>query len=288
MIFGAGGILGNAFLTKLGNSGFGNGLSYRIFAFEHSRADITDPNHINPIMEYVRPSVVINCAAINDEDLCQEAKSGSFAVNAKGPQLLAESCKKFGAKFIHFSSASVFDGEHCNPYSERHTTKPVNILGQSKLSGEIAIKENADDYLIIRPGWVFSYENPSCIPTWISQAERNEEIAVIDDYYGSPTYVVDLVDATMDLITHDAKGIFHIANSEAASRQSFLEATLELSQLKTRVVAVKAESQKGFKAPVPKYTVLSSKKFSQLANRPMRSWVDALKHCLFNMHRYKP
>lgn len=284
MIYGAGGILGSAFLSKLGATSS----NYRLFAFEHQKADITDANHINPLMDYVRPTVVFNCAALNDEDLCQDAKAGAFSVNARGPQILAESCKKYGAKLVHFSSATVFDGNRCTPYSEKHATNPINIHGQSKISGEDAIKSCLDDYLIIRPGWVFSYEFPSCVPNWVSAAERGDEIAVLDDHLGSPTYAIDLVDATVDLLSHDAKGIFHFANEDAASRQSFVEATLELAGLKTKIVTVKPESQKFFKAPLPKYTVLSIKKYKQLASKDVRSWIDSLKHCLFYMQKYKP
>lgn len=284
MIFGSEGILGEAFLMKLAGMASNN----RVFYFPHKKADITEANHIGPLMEYVRPSIVINCAAVNDEDICQEAKQGAFQVNCKGPEILAEMSKKYGAKFVHFSSPCVFEGTHVGPYTERHTPKPVNILGQSKYAGEQAIRSACDDHLIIRPGWVFSYRNPSCIPTWIGQAERNEEIAVLDDQCGSPTYVVDLVEATLEMIFHDAKGIFHFANSDAASKESFAQATLEISQLKTHVVTVSQASQNFFKAPMPSHTVLSTRKYRQLVNREVRNWVDALKHCLFNMHRYKP
>lgn len=284
MVFGAEGILGEAFLSKL------NGMisSNRIFDFAHLEADITDANQINPIMEYVRPSIVINCAAVNDEDICQEAKQGAFQVNGRGPEILAEACKKYGSKLIHFSSPMVFDGIHMLPYTERHSCRPTNILGQSKVAGEQAIKEIMDDYLIIRPGWVFSYRDPSCVATWISQAERGEDIAVLDMQSGSPTYVVDLVEAALDLVYHDARGIYHFANADAATRQSFAEAVLGITQIKAKVVSVSPDTQRFFKAPMPQYTVLSTKKYRQCVNKEIRSWLDALKHCLFNMRRYKP
>jgi dTDP-4-dehydrorhamnose reductase len=283
MLFGSDGILGKAFSRKIGATS----TDYRLFMFDHARADITNPNHINPLMEYVRPTVVINCAAINDEDLCQDAKSGAFSVNAKGPAILAEACEKYGAKLVHFSSASVFDGKRHTPYSEKNIIKPVNILGESKASGEDAIKNAINDYLIIRPGWVFSYDSPSCITSWIELAEKEQEIAVLDDHIGSPTYAVDLVDATLDLISRDAKGIFHIANSDAATVYRFVESTLALSDLRTKVITV-PEAQSFFKAPMPRYTVLSTKKYSQLAGKELRPWLEALKHCLFYMERYKP
>lgn len=284
MLFGSEGVLGEAFLSKLGVMATNN----RIFHFPHREADITDHNQVNPIMEYVRPSIVLNCAAINDEDLCQDAKQGAFLINSRGPEILAESCKKYGAKLVHFSSSSVFDGTYKNPYTERHATKPINILGQSKVAGEQAIKAMMDDYLIIRPGWVFSYSMPSCVPTWIGQADRGDEIAVLDSQYGSPTYADDLVDCAFDLLFHDARGIFHFANSDAASRQSFADAAISLSKTKASIVGVSQDSQRFFKAPLPQFSVISTKKYRQLVKKDIRNWVDALKNCLFKMHRYKP
>lgn len=283
LVLGSAGILGNAFLNRLDAMSS----SYRVFEFIHEKVDITEPGEVNPVIEYIRPTVVINCAAINNEDFCQEAKSGAFRVNSKGPQVLAESCDKYGAKLVHFSSAHVFDGSRCTPYTERIKTNPINILGQSKISGEEAIKKTTDNYLIVRPGWVFSADY-SWVTEWIAAAERDEPIAVIEDEIGSPVYAPDLVDATLDLLAREAKGLFHVSNSNAATRAQVLEATLELSNIKTKVERVTLESQKLFKAPLPRYTCLSNKKYNQFVGKEIRSWTDALKHCLFTMQKYRP
>ena len=284
ILFGTGGLLGNAFLGKMSESID----PHRIFTFDHKQADITDPNQISPLLEYIRPTVVINCAAVNDEDICEDAKTGAFNVNSRGPQYLAEACKKYTAKFVNFSSCTVFDGSRNTPYNERHTTKPINVHGQSKVSGEQAIRDVSEDHLIIRPGWVFHCNYQNCVTNWVSQGERGEEIAVLDDTIGSPTYAPDLVDATLNLIRVNATGTFHFSNSDAASRQTLAEATLDLAKIRSRVVAVKPETQTYWKAPTPKYSVLSTKKYSQATQMEVRTWLDALKHCLFSMNRYKP
>lgn len=283
MLLGAGGLLGAAFQTKLS----GNVERHRIYAFDHSQADIVDPNQINPLLEYVRPTVLINLAAVNDEDICEEAKAGAFKVNCRGPQILAELCKKYGIKLIHFSSATVFDGVRTSPYSEKHPLAPINVHGQSKMSGEIAIKENTDDYLIIRPGWIFNFEGNNCMTQWMDLADKGEDIPVLDDMYGSPTYVPDLVDATLELISRDAKGIFHFANMDCVTMQGFAEAAVALSQTKAKVTPIGRDTQHWFKAPTPSYTALSTKKYSQTTGLEIRRWIDALKQCLFNMNHYK-
>jgi dTDP-4-dehydrorhamnose reductase len=285
MIFGASGILGSAFLSKFSSSNYNR---HRIFAFDHSKADITNPAHIGPLMEYVRPSVVINCAALNDEDLCQDAKTGAFLVNARGPRFLAEACHSYGAKLVHFSSPTVFDGEKATPYSENDCTRPVNIHGQSKISGEAAIAEVLNDHLIIRPGWIFHYEGANCVDTWVARAERQEDVAVLENHYGSPSFAPDIVEGVIELISRDARGVFHVANMDAASEESFCEAVLSLAHLRSNILTVSQKSQKWLKAPTPKYTVLSTKRYSVVTGKPMRPWIDALKHCLFSMNHYRP
>lgn len=284
LLFGAGGVLGGAFLKKLSGTSYG----HRVFAFDHQKADITDPGQILPIIEYIKPTCLINLAAVNDEDICEEAKAGAFNVNSRGPQLLAEACKKNDIKLVHFSSPTVFDGTRCTPYSERHNIKPINVHGQSKASGEIAIRQTTDNYIVIRPGWIFHYEGNNFLPHWIAQAERNEEIAVLEDHIGSPTYAVDLADATFELIDRDVRGIFHFANSDAATKQQFAEAVMALSKLNGKIVSVNEESQKWFKAQTPKYTALSTKKYSQTVGKEVRPWLEALKHCLFSMNHFNP
>lgn len=285
LIFGAGGLLGNALLTQLSNASIDQ---HRVFSFDHEKADITDPNQITPLLEYVRPTVVVNCAAVNDEDICEDAKTGAFNVNSRGPQYIAEACKKFDAKFVHYSSSTVFDGSRCTPYNERHATKPISVHGQSKVSGEQAIREAYENHIIIRPGWVFHCNYGNCVTQWMSIGDKGEDVPVLDDSHGSPTFASDLADATINLLNCDVKGTFHFANSDAATRQSFAEATLELSKIKAQVVTVSRESQKYWKAPSPPYSVLSCRKYAQVTGETPRSWLDALKHCLFSMNRYKP
>jgi dTDP-4-dehydrorhamnose reductase len=286
MIFGSGGLLGRAFAYKLSTTPLSQ--HHRIFSFDHKMGDVTNSTIVDSIMEYVRPSIVIDCAAINDEEICEQAKTGAFSVNSRGAQNLAESCHKYGAKMVYFSSATVFDGTKMTPYNERNIIRPINVHGQSKASGENAIKVTTDDHLIIRVGWLFHHDAENCVTTWLEMADEGKEIPVIDDCHGSPTFVPDLVEATMELLLADAKGTFHVANADAATRQGFLEATLELANLHAKIVPVSSETQKGWKTLGPPYSVLSTQKYSLTTKKALRPWHNALKQCLFNMNRFKP
>lgn len=278
MLFGIGGLLGNAVYARLCEKT----TDYRIFSFDHIRADITNREHIEPLFAYVRPTVVINCAAINDVEICEQAKEGAFRVNFIGPQILAEECDKYHAKLVHVSAATVFDGKHCHPYSERSRTDPLTIHGKSKLEGEKAIMDAMGNYLIIRPGWCFHSDGNNPITDWISRVERGLNVPVMTDCHVSPTYVPDLIDAVFELLDRDAKGIFHVANADAATCMSFAETMAGLAKLNANLTNIKLPFA------FPKYMVLSTKKYSLTTSGRLRPWGDALRQCLFNMHRYKP
>lgn len=284
MVLGVGGLVGDAFYTRL----YERTTEYRIFGFDHSRADISNRDHIGPLVSFIKPSVVINCAAVNDPEMCEEAKEGAYRVNAVGAQILAEECSKHGAKLVHVSACSVFDGKRASPYTERCKPEPLNIHGKSKYEGEKAIAKAIGDHLIIRPGWCFNFEGDNPITDWVARAERGLNIPVLSDCQGSPTYVPDLVDATLELIAKDAKGVFHVANSNAATWMSFAEAVVGLAKMNGNIVTTSEKFQSMFKAPIPRYTVMSTRKYSVTTGKEIRGWMEALKQCLFQMHRYKP
>lgn len=281
-IFGVESPAGEALATRIKASSE----AYRVFEFESEKANITLPEHVYPLLEYIRPTVVMNCYGL-DEDLCEDAKQGAFNVNSRGPKNLAEACKRYGAKLVHISSSGIFDGKSKAPYTEKAAAKPINVFGESKFSGEMAIKESCDDWLIVRPGWLFHYVNGTCVADWLSMADGGKEVPFLDGQSGSPTYAPDLAEATMGLVAKDAKGTFHIANSGVATRRQMVETTFSLAKARAQLVPVKAETQSFWKAPLPMNTVLSTKKYETVAGKPLRPWDNALKHCLFMMGRYQ-
>lgn len=285
MMFGIGGVLGNALYLKLSEKT----ASFRVFAFDRARADISNRTHLAPLIGYIKPTVIFNCAALNNLELCEDSQSAAYSANAVGARVIASECAKRGIKLVHFSSPYVFDGKRHSPYSEKCIPNPINIQGKSKLDGEKAIMDEMDNFLIVRPGWVFGEDGDSCVTDWITRGERGLNISVMDDAHGSPTYVGDLVNATLELVEQNETGVFHVANSDGATMESFAQTTLVMAKMNPSLVKpVPKKMKRWFKASIPNKLLLSSTKYSQKTGKKMRPWREALADCLLNMHRYKP
>jgi dTDP-4-dehydrorhamnose reductase len=277
VIFGRSGLLGREFHNKM--CAVVN--EYRVFGFDHSRVDITEREQVRDVLEYLKPTIVINCAAISDMSICEEAKAGAFLVNAKGPAVLAVECDAVGAKLVHMSSCCVFDGHRILPYSEKTTRSRTidSMLGKTRLAGEAAVAKACKNHLIIRPGWIFHEHGENYVTNWINTFPE----ILVEDCHGSPTYIPDLVDATIELLTWGAKGAFHVANSCSTTMQQFAETTAAYCNSNAKVAC-----KKRTKPNLPMYSVLSTKKYMQTTGNELRPWQDALKQCLFNMGLYKP
>jgi len=283
VIFGYQGLLGKAFYQRVS----GTIPDYRIFCFDHSHVDISNREHVREVLSFIEPTTVINCAGVSDPSICEVAKSGAFEVNAVGPKILAEECKRIGAKLVHFSSCHVFWGDRVRPYNELNKAMPINSLGKSKLEGERGIRTTLKNHLIIRPGWLFDSESPNFLTEWIERSQKGLSIDVPDDVYGSPTYVADVIQSVLDLLECDAKGIFHVANSDAASWKGFAEAVCGLMMARPIVTAFSGKRLISM-PPGPRYSVLSCRKLQSVVGKAVRSWDVALKQCLFQIGRYRP
>jgi len=279
-MFGSAGLLGRAMFERLCEVT----PEHRIFPFDHTHADISNKQHVKELVRYIEPTTVINCASISTPELCENAQAGAFETNSVGPKILAEECDRIGAKLVHFSTCSVFKGDRYRPYSERCKPSPVNAYGLSKLEGERSIQDIMSDYLIIRPGWIFHADAPNFLLDWVDRIDRRLTVTVDADVHGSPVFAMDLIDATKELIDRDAKGVYHVANSQAATWESLSDAFVQLIKGTGRIRA--KEVSQGLE--IPKYTVLSTKKYKSFTGISMRPWTYALKQCLFYMERYKP
>lgn len=282
-LFGCKGLIGTGFFSKLCEVI----PDFRIFSFDHAHVDVSNKRQVKEILDFIRPTVVVNAAGVSSPELCQQAVVGAYEANAVAPKCLAEVCSEIKAKLVHFSSYMVFNGRRFAPYTERCRPNPVNEVGRSKLSGEHEIRKAWSNHLIIRPGWAFSSEGPNPVPDWVDRMDKGLSIIVPPNIHGSPVFVPDLVDAVIELIDRDAKGTFHIANSNAATWESFAEAVLVLTKGKANVRCMSPLVQSKL-APIPRYSVMSCKKYTSTTSLEIRPWPSALKQCLFQMERYKP
>jgi dTDP-4-dehydrorhamnose reductase len=252
MLFGPTGMLGHALLDVFPQS----------LPVPHSIADIIDIDMLRKIIEKERPAIVINAAAYTDVDGCEDNPEYAYAVNGKGPGNLAEVCQDVGAILIHFSSDYVFEGTLAG-YSETAQPSPINIYGISKQMGEDAIMRKNDDYRIIRTSWLYGSHGKNFIDTIRSLSEKMDQVRVVNDQVGKPTYAVDLALKTREIISSNP-GIYHITNDGICSWFEFASACIP-----NAVPCTTAEFPR--KARRPARSVLLNTK-----TLPLRHWREAL------------
>lgn len=278
VIFGHGGTISNPIYDALPAKSKTSG--YKVFAFDHQRIDITDESHVYPILNYIKPKIVINCASYGCPESCESNKVKSFSVNSVGASICAEGCKRIGAQLVYISSSYVFDGTSKKPYSEHSKAKPVNIIGKSKLDAENKVMSASNKNLVIRTGWVFGNNGINFLTSMLSKASSGDVIDVISDCYGSPCYSVDLAKALVQLIDQDKSGIYNVCNTEKCSWADFAYAVAKYSKFDFKIKSWKFEEQKFIDFPMPKFTALSTHKYTKDTGKKMRSWKVALMECL--------
>ena len=233
----------------------------------HGRdVDITDETAVFSCITRAKPKVVLNAAAYTDVDGCEEDPGSAFRVNGEGPGYIAKACNAAGAVLIHYSTDYVFDGARPE-YYEEDTPHPINVYGESKLLGELRIREYTDDYRIIRTSWLFGRHGKNFVDTMIQLSRQMDQVRVVNDQIGRPTYTVDLAGKTADIIGGEP-GIYHITNDGRCSWFEFAEAIIG-----NAVPVSSAEFPR--KARRPAYSVLMNTRTS-----PMRHWKDALSEYL--------
>jgi dTDP-4-dehydrorhamnose reductase len=282
VIFGYEGVLGQAFLRKLGSVVS----PYKIFLLGHGHVDVSNRSQVREVLQYLKPTVVLNCAGVSELEVCERAAAGAMTINAIGSKVVAEEGNEIGAKVVSFSSFHVFGGNRLSPYTERCKPSPINVLGKTKAEGERYACGGNGDHLVIRPGWLFDSGPGGVMSDWLEQMDRGVSVSVRPNRHVSPVFLPDLVDTTLDLLDWDAKGIFHVANSDAAVLENVAQTVCELVRTERDAVTSSRESQ--FLAPFPEYSVLSCKKCESVTRVQLRPWMSALKQCLFEMKRYKP
>ena len=284
LVTGANGQLGNELRRSCRNY---PGLEF-IFT-DVDMLDITNPDAVSVFMEASKPAMVVNCAAFTDVDGAEENVKQARKVNALAPQVLAAACAMQNAFLIHISTDFVFDGESSLPYKEDDETNPLSVYGSSKLEGEEKIKSVFDDYLIIRTSWMYSEFGHNFLRTILSLAKDKEQIEVVDDQIGSPTYARDLANCIIDIIIKSIlnpkaylPGVYHYSNQGECSWCEFAKEIVKQSDLNCKVIPV-STSQYVRPAKRPKYSVLDTNKLRHNFGIGIPNWRDSLKECLLSL-----
>jgi dTDP-4-dehydrorhamnose reductase len=175
------------------------------------------------------PDLVINAAAFTHVDRAESETEAAFALNAEMPGRFARAAGEAGVPFLHLSTDSVFDGEKGAPYAETDPPRPINAYGRTKLAGEEAVLAAPGETAVIRTAWVYGPHGANFVPTMLRLAREREEVSVVEDQYGSPTWVGDIARACLLIGKAGGRGILHASGGGGASRAELAEALFELS-----------------------------------------------------------
>ena len=236
--------------------------------------DITSRESVQQVLTALRPNVVVNSAAYTDVDGCEGNQERAFTVNGEAVAHLAEVTRDIGAKLVQISTDYVFDGSKGSPYQENDATGPLSIYGQSKLLGEQNARINPD-HLIVRTQWLYGLHGKNFVETMLSLAATRNELSVVDDQIGSPTWTVDLAQAIRALIEYDCRGTYHAANSGFCSWNEFARAIFDESGLTISVRSM-STSELDRPAPRPLYSTLDCSKLHKDTGVTLPHWQSAL------------
>ena len=234
-------------------------------------------------MGRLRPEMVINLAAFTNVDECESKAERAFAVNAQGMRHLTLGALRCHAKVVYLSTDYVFDGEKREPYVESDLPNPLNVYGRSKLQGERYVQELTEDGLIVRTQWLFGKYGNNFIASILRQSREKKELSIVNDQTGSPTYTVDLAKAISVLIQHDAKGLFHVANSGTCTWFDFAQSVLEFSGITGVKVSPISSKELNRPAVRPPYSKFSCQKLRQATGIALRPWSEAVKEYLHSL-----
>ena len=245
--------------------------------------DIADADAVERVVTAVNPDAVIHCAAWTAVDLAENAENQEKvrAINAGGTQNIANVCKKLNCKMTYISTDYVFDGQGTTPWKpDCKDYKPLNVYGQTKLEGELAVSRTLDKYFIVRIAWVFGLNGKNFIKTMLNVGKTHDTVRVVNDQIGTPTYTLDLARLLIDMNETDKYGYYHATNEGGyISWYDFTKEIYRQAGYTTQVVPVTTAEYGLSKAARPFNSRLDKSKLVEAGFTPLPTWQDAL-------HRY--
>ncbi|MED4533617.1 dTDP-4-dehydrorhamnose reductase [Metabacillus fastidiosus] len=271
LITGAEGQLGKQLVITFKTAG------YEVIPFAKSQLDITNQQQVIEHLQTTFPHIVINAAAFTNVDQCEKEVEKAFLVNGLGPSYLATEASKINASFFQISTDYVFNGDKSSPYKEEDVADAKSVYGKSKRLGEkLSLLMNKRSS-IIRTSWLFGQRGENFVKKILDLSEGENELKIVYDQIGSPTYTKDLAQAILKLIDKPFD-IYHITNLGSCSKYEFAKEIIIQTQRQNIVTPITTEVL-GIKTPRPGYSVLSNEKLYKTGIK-MRHWKEALKEYL--------
>ena len=263
-------------------SGIADGTS--VTRMPYVSLDITDASAVKRVLEEVHPDAVVHCAAWTAVDMAEDDENVAKvrAVNAGGTQNIADICKELDCKMLYLSTDYVFDGQGTEPWQpDCKEYKPLNVYGQTKLEGELAVSGTLDKYFIVRIAWVFGKNGKNFVKTMLNVGKTHDTVRVVNDQIGTPTYTFDLARLLVDMIESDKYGYYHATNE--GGYISWYDFTCEIYRqagYTTKVVPVTTAEYGLSKAKRPFNSRLDKSKLIANGFKPLPDWKDALRRYL--------
>jgi len=238
--------------------------------------DITDAESVNTCVQLHKPQSVIHCAAYTGVDKAEDEPDICYKVNAKGTENIAQACRNIDAEMIYISTDYVFDGESSNQYETNDVKNPLSVYGKSKLAGEEAVIRHIDKYYIVRTSWVFGAHGNNFVKTMLKISQDREELNVVGDQVGSPTYTLDLAKLLCDMAMSGKYGTYHVTNEGFCSWAEFAEEIMRLTESCCKINSIPSE-QYITRAIRPKNSRLSKKSLDREGFTRLQIWESALR-----------
>jgi dTDP-4-dehydrorhamnose reductase len=274
LITGARGQLGSDLSALLAERG------EEVRAAGREELDVTDDAAVAAAMAELSPTVVVNCAAFHNVDVCEREEDRSFEVNARAVKRLAEACAATGAKLVHFSTNYVFDGASTEPYAEGDLPSPRSVYAISKLAGEHAALAYGPGALVVRTAGLYGQhgsesKSGNFVTRMLARAREQGWLRMVADQRLTPTFTSDLARAVIEAVDADVDGLLHLTNSGECSWHEFTRAIMDVAGLDVPIEAVATDAGPG-QVQRPRNGVLRSVRTGALGLSPLRPWDEAL------------
>lgn len=241
--------------------------------------DISDTAAVERVIKDYHPDAIIHCAAYTAVDKAEDDYGRAMDVNAKGTLAIAKAAKEIDAKMLYISTDYVFNGQGTEPFTVDAATAPLNVYGLTKLFGEEAVQMELSKYFIVRISWVFGKNGNNFIKTMLRLGQTHEELTVVSDQWGSPTYTADLAPLLCDMISTDAYGIYHATNEGITNWAEFAAYIMEQAHLPCKVRPIPS-SDYPTKAVRPLNSRLDKSSLDKAGFSKLPDWKDALRRYL--------
>lgn len=252
---------------------------YEAIGVDIEEMDITDAESVERVITDADADAVVHCAAYTAVDAAEDNVELCRRVNADGTEHIAKACKKLDLKMMYISTDYVFDGKGERPWEPDDHRDPLNVYGQTKYEGELAVENNLEKFFIVRIAWVFGVNGKNFIKAMLALGETRDEVNVVNDQVGSPTYTYDLARLLVDMIETEKYGRYHATNEGLCSWYDFAVEIFRQMGMKVKVHPVDS-SQFPAKAERPKNSRMSKDKLEEQGFTRMPLWQDALSRYL--------